>query len=461
MPWRQIRFYILINGRYLKKNSNIISFFKVFAIYRDPKIFGILFLGFSSGLPFLLTLGTLQAWLHEVGISKTVMGLFALATIPYALKFLWAPVIDYVKIPYLTNVLGKRRSWILVSQFALMLSLVGLGFTNPEKNIYLTAFMTFIVCFCAASQDNVIEAYRVEMLDIAQSGPGAAASIIGFRAGMWVSGGGALYLAAHFSWYCVYSFMAIFMIIGMIATLLVKEPKSLILKIENTIPSKFLFQRFRFFYLNILKPAFSSFFINKQWYFILIFILLFKVGDTVLNMMSIPFLLEMGFAKSEIAHVAKTFGIFAMVIGGIIGGILLQRYSMKRNMLISLFSLMVSCFMFVVQAKLGHNISFLILTMGFENLACGMSAATLITYLSRMCLSPYTATHFALLSSFSSISRVLLSTLAGWLSDQMSWSLFFTIVALGCLPAIFIVFKKHYLFKINENKLFFEEKKVS
>ncbi len=416
------------------------------AAYRDPKVVGILCLSFSSGLPFLLTLGTLHAWLKEQGVSNTGIGLFSLTTLPYAFKFLWAPVIDLIPIPKLTDLLGKRRSWILVSQMALLLSLMGLGLTNPAQHIGLTAFMAFMVCLCSATQDNGIEAYRVEVLNLEKPGPASAASIIGFRVGMWISGGGALYLAAHLPWRWVYIIMSSFIIVGMITTLLVEEPESSSPILEPWSGLKNKTMRLQHIYSSIMKPAFMSLLRYKTLYMVLPFIFLFKVGDTVLNMMSIPFLLEIGFEKAEIAHVAKTFGLCALIIGGFIGGLLLQRYTMIQNITLSLCLLITSCFVFVLQAKVGHDIGFLFITIGIENIACGMSAATLITFLSRLCLPPFCATHFAFFSSFSSLSRVGLSTVSGWLADHLSWEAFFIYVAAGCLPTLFLVWVQKEVF---------------
>lgn len=411
-------------------------------IYLERRVLGVLLLGFSSGLPFLLTLGTLQAWLDGVGISKTTIGLFALATAPYALKFLWAPLTDHLPIPYFSSKLGLKRSWLLFSQLALALSLMGLGATDPAHNIVHTAFATFLVCLCASFQDNAMEAYRIEALSSQEMGPGAGASVLGFRIGMLVSGGGALYLATYCPWKVVYALMAACVSIGMIATLLIPNSDQ---EIPLAQPQKKLRQA--------MWPAITSFLQNPDWKIILLFILCYKVGDTGLNMMSIPFLLEIGFSKPEIASIAKTFGFFAMVVGGFIGGLLLLHLSLLKNLILCILLLMTSCVMFMIQAFLGHDTAFLTLTIGIENLACGMSAAALIAYLSKCCYVPHTATHFALFSSFGSIVRIGLSVGAGWLADQVSWISFYGIIAIGCLPALMLLgrFSSH----------FYEPKRVS
>ncbi len=419
------------------------SWSQIVTAYRDPRILSIFLLGFSSGLPFLLTLGTLHAWLTEAGVSKTTIGIFALATAPYAFKFLWAPIIDHVALPYLSARLGQRRSWMLVSQIALIGSLVALGTTDPALHIGSTAFYTFLVAMCAATQDNVVEAYRVEALSEGETGIGASASVFGFRLGMWVSGGVALYLAAVFNWFTVYTMMAGCVSIGIMATLAAPElPLSRTTNFKtgsNILKNQSLLGQIKYKFHRDLWPSLSSFFQRRDLLVIIAFIIFYKVGDSVLNQMSIRFLLEIGFTTIEIAHVAKSFGIFAMIVGGVISGILLMRMNIAINLVLCCILMVISCIMFMVQAYFGHALGLLILTMGLENLACGMGATTLIAYFSGLCQLPNTATHFAILSSCSSLARVMLSILAGWLADQMDWVSFYAIVAFASLPCLVIL----------------------
>lgn len=415
---------------------------KALTIYADPRVFSIFFLGFSSGLPFLLILATLSVWLAEANISKTQIGILAWVTIPYSFKFMWAPLVDHFKIPYLSRFLGQRRGWILSSQVFLIIALLLLGFTNPKENLFITAACAFLVGICSASQDIAIEAYRIEILPRSLIGYGASASVLGYRLGMLVSGAGALYLAAFFeSWAITYTLMACCVLIGVIAILLSHEPQKNRTRRSQALPykglqtDKNLSKRFD----AILIQPFIYFIKRGDWVLILPFILLYKVGDTVLNTMSMPFLIEIGFSKVEIAHVAKTFGISAMIMGGIIGGILSHKFSLRQNLIFCTTLQLTASAFFMMQASMGHNIPFLFITMGVENLACGMSQVALISYLSTLCQQPNTATHYALLSSFASFSRVILSTAAGWLADQTVWSKFYIVISFGCLPALLIV----------------------
>ncbi|MGB0935308.1 MAG: MFS transporter, partial [Alphaproteobacteria bacterium] len=270
------------------------------------------------------------------------------------------------------------------------------------------------------------------------NGPGASASVSGFRMGMWVSGGGALYLSAFFSWGVVYALMAMCVMVGIFATLVLPEPDHCN-DCATTPDGTKLMQTFRQEMANGLYPAIVSFFKKPDWLIVLTFVFLYKIGDTVLNMISIPFLLEIGFSKIEIANVAKTFGIAAMMVGGIIGGISIMRFGIVRNLMVSTAMLVISCLLFMLQARMGSNLELLVFTMGFENLACGISAATLIAYFSSMCNPPNTATMFAILSSFSSMARVSLSVIAGWTADHVSWETFFGLVAIGCTCALVFI----------------------
>lgn len=422
---------------------------RAFTIYTDPRVISVFFLGFSSGLPFLLILATFSVWLAESGISKTQIGVLAWVTIPYSLKFVWAPLIDHIEIPFICRLLGKRRGWMLTSQLFLMVSLIMLGLTDPATNMLKTIFWAFMVGMSSATQDVVIEAFRIEILPRNRTGYGAGASVLGYRVGMLISGAGALYLAAYFkSWAVTYALMSACVTVGIVSVLLSKEPLHTKRKHPLTVsgmpltPLKSLSRQFD----HILLQPFRNFIQSGQWVLVLPFILFFKIGDTVLNTMSMPFLIEIGFSKVEIAHVAKTFGISAMVLGGALGGVLLNKYSLRWNLILCTTLQLIAGGFFMMQANMGHHIPFLFMTMGVENLTCGLSQVALISYLSSLCEQPNTATHYALLSSLASFCRVALSMSAGWLADQLHWSHFYSLITLGCLPALFVVlvFSSHF-----------------
>ncbi len=408
----------------------------------DRRILSIFAFGFSSGLPFLLTLSTLTIWLKESGVNNTTVGLFVVATLPYTFKFLWGPIVDQVKIPWLTALLGQRRSWALISQLGLVFMLLGLGSTHPENHIFETALWAFGVAFCSAIQDIVIEAYRIEIIDEDQKGAAATAIILGWRFGILTSGAGALFLSATFSWAIAYMVMAILMSVGLLTTLCSPSPRTIVLSSAPHLSLKpNLHRRFGNWFLETYIPPLKELWETYDWRIVLAFILFYKIGDTTLNVMNTPFLVELGFTKLEIAHVAKLFGISAMIVGGFMGGLFLGRFGILPSLVIAAIFQFFSSLMFVIQALVGHDLNILVITIGVENFTCGFGAAAFIAYLSSLCSVPHTATHFALLSSFGSMARIILSVSAGILADILPWSLFFTFTAATCLPCLFLLMR--------------------
>jgi len=400
-------------------------------------LYSIFLFGFSSGLPFLLILSTLSIWLAEVGISKTMIGVLAWVSVPYTLKFLWGPMVDNVRIPLLTDYLGLRRSWILLAQLALWLSLIALSTTNPVLNLWSTALFAFLVGCSSAIQDIAIEAYRIERLPQDKIGLGASVSVLGYRLGMLCSGAGTIFLAAYFdSWGMAYNCIATCMLIGIFTSLFSAEPLVNRHKTSTDI-----------------LASIKSFVRQRDWRIIIPFILSYKVADTVLNTMSMPFLLEIGFNKLEIAYVAKTFGIGAMILGGIVGGLLLHRQEIRYNLRTCVILQIIASGLFVLQAKLGHNVSFLFVSMGVENFSCGMSQVALIAYLSQLCSYHSTAMQYAILSSFASFVRVSFSSLSGWVADQFAWPQFYSLVAVSCVPSLLLllVYSRHFVPNFDED----------
>jgi len=414
--------------------------------YLDRRILSIFFLGFSSGLPFLLTLSTLSIWLKESGISNTIIGLFVLATLPYTLKFLWAPLVDHHTIPYLGKWFGKRRSWALVSQVCLLGFLMLLGSSDPQHHIWETAFFALCVSMASATQDLVVEAYRIEIIDEDQVGVASTATTIGYRLGMLVSGAGALYLASSYPWHTVYTLMAGCVFLGMVTILF--SPRTPHLK-PRFAPASLRPENRRL--RDTFLPPLYDLLAQYNWRLVVSFIILYKVGDTVLSVMSTPFLIEMGFSKLEIANIAKLFGISSMIIGGLAGGIFLTRFGILASLMLCCVLQIFSSLMFVVQALVGYNLSVLVITIGVENFSCGLGMAAFIAYLSSMCSTPNTATHFALLSSVGSLARVVLSMAGGVLADVLSWPAFFMVTALGCVPALILLMRSPGAFSVTES----------
>lgn len=421
------------------------------AIYKDRRVVALLFLGFSSGLPLALTFGTLSIWLAEKGVSKTAIGLFALASTPYTFKFLWSPFIDRLSLPFLTARLGQRRGWAVFTQLMLIATIFCLGSVDPVKTPLRMALFAFLVVFCSASQDIVIDAYRVEILPERLYGAGAAMIVLGYRIGMLVSGAGALYLSSFFGWFVTYTIMASLMTVGIATILLNPEPQHQPSREAVALEEKaaaYIAARpalkgrkarlLAWLYGAAIAP-FAEFLSRKGWLFILLFILLYKFGDALAGVMTNPFFVELGFTKIEIANISKAFGLAATIIGGIIGGLLVDRLGIMRSLLVCGILQMLSNLVFVLQAKAGHNLHVLVLSIGIENLSGGMGTAAFVAYLSSLCNVAYTATQYALLTSFMAFGRTLLSSSGGWLADNMDWVSFYLTTTAAALPGLILL----------------------
>ncbi len=384
-------------------------------------------------------------------MTKTTIGLFALMGTPYTFKFVWAPLVDRMRLPYMTRRLGRRRSWTVVTQVALMVTIACLGATNPATHPALTAVLALVVAFCSASQDIVIDAYRVEILEERQFGAGAAMIVLGYRIGMLVSGAGALYLATYVGWFSAYGVMAALMTVGIVTILLSPEPKlqksresveqerriAAYLETRPHLKGKKA-QILAWVYGAVVNP-FSEFMNRRGWHVVLLFILLYKFGDALAGVMSNPFYVELGFTKVQIASVSKAFGLAATIVGSIMGGIIVNRMGIIKSLIVCGILQMLSNLMFAVLAVVGNDLRMLTLTIAVENLSGGMGTAAFVAYLSSLCNIAYTATQYALLTSFMAFGRTLLSSSGGWLADHTSWVSFFVITTVAALPGLLLL----------------------
>lgn len=420
-------------------------------VYLDRRVIAVFILGFSSGLPLLLVFSTLSLWLKDEGISKTVIGLFALVRTPYTFKFLWAPLIDRLPLPVLTRLLGRRRGWVVTTQVALMASILALASTTPSMTPELTAVFALLVAFCSASQDIVIDAYRIEILEENQQGAGAAMIVNGYRIGMLVAGAGAISLADFLTWTDVYRIMAAMVLVGLITILLCREPeerKTLGLEADAERVASFVARASwlpekvsdvaGWFYGAVVCP-FAEFMKRDGWVFILLFIMLYKMGDAYLGVMANPFYVEMGFSKQEIAFVSKLFGLGATIVGSLVGGVIVFRYGIRRALLICGILMAASNLVFAAQAMVGHSVPMLMVTIAVENLTGGMGTTALVAYLSSLCNVAYTATQYALLSSFMAFARDVLSASSGWVADHVDWVTFFIISTGLAIPGLLLL----------------------
>ncbi|KAA0578831.1 AmpG family muropeptide MFS transporter [Azospirillum sp. B21] len=421
------------------------SWGQVLAVYRDPRVLAILFLGFAEGLPLALTGATLNVWLTEEGVSRTNIGLFALVTMPYALKFLWAPLIDRMRLPVMTRLFGRRRGWALTAQAALIAALLGLGTTDPGQDLWWTALCAVLVAFCSASQDIVVDAYRVEVLEEHQQAAGAAVLVLGYRFGLMAAGAGALFIAEAYGWRTAYEAMAALVLVGMATILLCREPKEPPPNAREKLIAEWLARRphlsgrsavmLAWLYGAVVAP-FLQFMERRAWVLILAFIASYKLGEVLAGQMSSTFYISLGFTKSEIATVSKLFGLWATIAGGLVGGLLVGKVGVLRGLMIGGVLQMVSNLGYVLLAWTGHDLSILAVTVVVDNVCGGIATAAFVAYLSGLCNVAYTATQYALLSSFYKLGGDLFGASSGWLAERMDWISFFLLSMAGAIPAL-------------------------
>ncbi len=380
-------------------------------------------MGFSCGMPLLLTITVLQAWMKEEGIDLSVIGLMALVGLPYTVKFLWAPFLDRYRLPFL----GRRRGWLLVTQVALALALAALGMTRPSAHPWMVAVAAFWVTFFSATQDIVVDAYRREDLTDNELGLGSSFYINGYRVGMLLASGGGLIMADLMPFSRVYLVMAFCMLPGILTTLFSREPQ-----VNEAFP-----KTLRAAVLDPLIEYFSR--ENAIW--ILAFVLFYKIGDTMALAMTTPFYLDMGFTKTEIGTVVKLFGFWATVGGGFAGGVLMLRLGINRSLWIFGFFQMASILGFVVLARMGHSLPALSGVIVFENVSGGMGTAAYAAFMASITNKKFTATQYALLSSLMGIPRVMAAAPTGFLAEYLGWEAFFIFCTAMALPGILLLAK--------------------
>jgi PAT family beta-lactamase induction signal transducer AmpG len=405
------------------------NWFASLKVYREPRLLAVLFMGFSSGLPLPLTFATLSAWLFEAGVSRTAIGLFVLVGFSYNWKFVWAPAFDHIRLPALGR-LGRRRSWALLIQALLLAAIWVMGQSDPARDLMTTALLAAVVAFLSASQDIVIDAYRIELLTPEEQAAGAAATQWGYRFGLLASGAGALYAAQHAGWSTAYTIMAALMLVGMATVLLTPEPR-----VTRTAPRRSVAATLR----SAVVEPFADFMRRSGWVAVLVFIVLYKLGDAMAGTMANPFYLDLGFSKDEIAAISKIFGLVATLAGVAAGGALAARLGLLRALLLCGVLQMLSNLTYALQAAVGHEPMLLAATIFTENFTGGMGSAAFVAYLSNLCNTSFTATQYALFSSLAAVPTRFLSAPAGWIVDQTAWIPFFLITTAAALPGILMI----------------------
>jgi PAT family beta-lactamase induction signal transducer AmpG len=404
---------------------------KSLAVYADRRVLLILPLGFASGLPLLLTFSTLSAWLATAGISRAAIGAFALVGTPYAFKFIWSPLIDRLPPPI---PLGRRRGWGITIQLALIAATLALGHCDPRRNLALMGALALLVAFLSASQDIVIDAYRVELLTADQQGPGAGMIQTGYRIAMLAAGAGALIIADRAGWFAAYATMAVLLATGLIVFLFGPEPA-----VEAVVSSRAGVRGFdavrEWFATAIIGPL-ADFTLRPLWPVILLFILGYKLGEAMAGVMAMPLYVSLGFSLDEIAAISKLFGFFATVVGALAGGVITARLGVFRALLLCGVLQSAGNVFYAVQAIEGHRLGYLALCVAAENLTGAMAGAALIAYLSDLCSPAFTATQYALLSSLAAVGRTLVASSGGVLADRLGWVPFFLVTTVVTLPAL-------------------------
>ena len=380
-------------------------------------------MGFMSGFPLLLTGSTLQAWMKDAQVDLTTIGIFSIVGLPYTLKFLWSPMMDR----YVPLRLGRRRSWMLITQAALVGAIAALGLTQPSQAPWTVAAVAVLVTFCSASQDIVLDAYRRELLSDNELGLGSSFYINGYRLAMLVAGAGALLLADRMPWRYVYYVMAAVMALGLVITLCAPE------SVGDVRAPASLRQA-------VIEP-FLDYFRREDPWLILAFILLYKIGDTMASAMTTPFILELGFSKTEYATIGKSFGLFATLTGGFVGGAILFRLGIFRSLWIFGVMQAVSTLGFALLTHTGTSLSALATVVAFENLTSGMGTSAYAAYMASLTNRRFTATQYALLTSLMGLPRVLASAPTGYMAQAIGWQGFFVLCALIALPGILLLLR--------------------
>jgi PAT family beta-lactamase induction signal transducer AmpG len=423
------------------------SFTDALAVYLKPRVLIVLFLGFSAGLPLALSGSTLLVWMREAGVDLGTIGLFALVGTPYTIKFLWAPVVDALDAPVLSRLLGRRRGWLVLSQLLLIAAIALLAFCDPASAPWLVAFGALLVATASATQDIVIDAFRVESLDESEQAAGMASYVAAYRVGMLASTAGALFLVSGFegfgfsknaAWTAGYLTMAALVVAGIVTALIATEPeKSAVAQAKHAAqardnPLKRVIEAARGAFLDLLT--------REMALVVLVFVVLFKFTDALAGVMTAPFVIDLGFSRNEYAAIIKGVGLAATLIGGFAGGFVARAYPLATSLWIGGILQALANLAFSWQAVVGHDIVMLTVAIVTENFTSAIGTVIFVAYLSALCRNPlHTATQYALLTALAAVGRTYLSSGAGFVAEAFGWVWFFAICALAAIPSLFLL----------------------
>jgi PAT family beta-lactamase induction signal transducer AmpG len=420
------------------------TFADAFAVYLKRRVLIVLFLGFSSGLPLALSGSTLLVWMTESGVNLGTIGLFALVGTPYTIKFLWAPIVDALDVPFLSRHFGRRRGWLLLSQFLLIAAIVFLGFCDPAAAPLSVAFGALLVATASSTQDIIVDAFRVESLDESEQAAGMASYVAAYRIGMLASTAGALFVVSafqgfgldhHAAWRAGYAVMAALVLIGVATTLFAAEPEKSA-QADAVHARETSLRRV----IEAAVGAFSEFLSRDMALVALAFVILYKFTDALSGALTAPFVIDLGFSRNEYAAIIKGVGLAATLIGGFAGGFVARAYSLPLSLLIGGLLQAISNLAFSWQAVVGLNAAWLTFAIIAENFTSAIGTVIFVAYLSALCRNPlHTATQYALLTALAAFGRTYLSSGAGFIAAATGWVWFFAICSLAGLPALVLL----------------------
>jgi MFS transporter, PAT family, beta-lactamase induction signal transducer AmpG len=415
-----------------------------FTVYLRRRVLVVLLLGFASGLPLALSGSTLLRWMAEAGVNLGTIGLFALVGTPYTAKFLWAPLVDAVDVPILSRLLGRRRGWLVLSQVVLMAAIVLLGIGDPASGPALVAAGALLVATASATQDIVIDAFRVESLDESEQAAGMASYVAGYRIGMLASMAGALFLvsaferaglSAHAAWMASYLAMAALVAVGIIASLMAREPQK-----SQPVEAAHARQGPLTRVFDTAVHAFTDFLQYRYVAVILCFVVLYKFTDALAGVMTAPFVYELGFSRDVYAAIIKGVGLAATLFGGFAGGFVARAFSLSASLWIGGILQAVANLAFSWQAIVGADVGWLTFAIVVENFTSAIGTVIFVAYLSALCRNPlHTATQYALLTALAAVGRTYLSSGAGFMASAVGWPVFFALCAVAAVPGLLLL----------------------
>lgn len=404
----------------------------LFDAFTQPAALTLFLFGFASGLPFLLVGGTLSVWLKESGVSLEDIGLISLAGLAYAFKFVWAPLVDRFRLPLIGR-LGQRRSWLFAAQLLLALSLLAMSMVTPMGSLSSFVLITVVAGFSGATQDVVVDAYRIEIAPAEQQGALAATYTLGYRLALLVSGALALLLADHLPWALIYQLMAAIVVLILCVTLFAREPERL--PVSQT--AEAFWPALAHSVIGPFKDFFSRY-AGSLGLALLLFIGLFKISDQMLGVMALPFYLDCGFSKTQIAAVSKLFGVWVGIAGAFLGGAIVVRWGVHKTLLIAMLLGAISNLLYLLLSQYPANLNVFVAVIGGENLSGGFLGAAAVAWLSSLVNQQYTATQYALFSSLVTLPGKLVGGFSGFMVADMGYGGFFIFSTIAVIPALIL-----------------------